>query len=82
MAQRVLSARYAQTLGTSLEPLRPAPPTRIEGLGFRGLGFIGLPMGPKVVLFWGSYSEFYKVIPKRNYFGVYGYAQTLQNSGL
>ena len=29
-------------------------------------------MGPKVVPFWGSYLEFYKVIPKRNYFGAYG----------
>ena len=32
-----------------------------------------LPIGPKVVPFWGSYLEFYKVIPKRNYFGAYGY---------
>ena len=32
-----------------------------------------LPVGPKVVPFWGSYLEFYKVIPKRNYFGAYGY---------
>ena len=30
-----------------------------------------LPIGPKVVPFWGSYLEFYKVIPKRNYFGAY-----------
>ena len=28
---------------------------------------------PKVVPFGGSYLEFYKVIPKRNYFGAYGY---------
>ena len=27
-----------------------------------------LPIGPKVVPFWGSYLEFYKIIPKRNYF--------------
>ena len=32
-----------------------------------------LPIGPKVVPFWGSYLEFYKGIPKRNYFGAYGY---------
>ena len=32
-----------------------------------------IPRGPKVVPFWGSYLEFYKVIPKRNYFGAYGY---------
>ena len=32
-----------------------------------------LPIGPKVVPFWGSHSEFYRVIPKRNYFGAYGY---------
>ena len=25
-----------------------------------------------VVPFWGSYLEFYKVIPKRKYFGAYG----------
>ena len=31
-----------------------------------------LPIGPKVVPFWGSYLEFYMVIPKRNYFGAYG----------
>ena len=31
------------------------------------------PIGPKVVPFWGSYLEFYQVIPKRNYFGAYGY---------
>ena len=32
--------------------------------------YVGLyvPIGPKVVPFWGS------VIPKRNYFGAYGYA--------
>ena len=30
-----------------------------------------LTIGPKVVPFWGSYLEFYKVIPKRNYFGAY-----------
>ena len=35
-----------------------------------GSGFI--PIGPKVVPFWGSYIEFYKVIPKRSYFGAYG----------
>ena len=27
--------------------------------------------------FWGSYLESYKVIPKRNYFGAYGYLQGL-----
>ena len=46
-----------------------------------GSGFLGLVVfllaflqhiGPKVVPFWGSYLEFYKVIPKRNYFGAYG----------
>ena len=30
-----------------------------------------LPIGPKVIPFWGSYLEFYKVIPKRNYFGAW-----------
>ena len=33
----------------------------------------GYPDGPQVVPFWASYLEFYKVIPKRNYFGAYGY---------
>ena len=33
--------------------------------------FSKLPIGPKVD-FWGSYLEFYKVIPERNYFGAYG----------
>ena len=32
-----------------------------------------IPIGPKVVPFGGSYLEFYKVIPKRNHFGAYGY---------
>ena len=31
-------------------------------------------MSLKVVpLFWGAYLEFYKVIPKRNYFGAWAY---------
>ena len=30
-----------------------------------------IPIGPIVVPFWGSYLEFYKVIPKRNYYGAY-----------
>ena len=34
------------------------------------LGLLPLqaPIGPIVVPFWGSYLEFYKVIPKRNYY--------------
>ena len=36
------------------------------------LGCGVLPIGPKAVPFWGSYLEFYKVIPKRNYFGPMG----------
>ena len=28
---------------------------------------------PMVVPFWGSYLESYTVIPKRNYYGAYGY---------
>ena len=53
-------------------------PTLEDALGFTsGAGVFGvfkLPIGPKVVPFWGSYSEFYnyKVIPKRNYFGAFG----------
>ena len=35
-------------------------------------GWHGLPIGPKVVPFWGSYLEPYKVIPKRSYYGAYG----------
>ena len=46
----------------------PAVPLQV----FRALGFQGLPIGPKAVPFRGSYLEFYKVIPKRNYFGAYG----------
>ena len=33
---------------------------------------VGLPRGPIVVPFWGSYIESYKVIPKRNYYGASG----------
>ena len=36
------------------------------------IGKTSLPINPKVVLFGGSYVEFYKVIPKRNYFGALG----------
>ena len=36
-----------------------------------------VPTGPKVVPFWGSYLEFYKVIPKRNYFGVISHANNI-----
>ena len=35
-----------------------------------------LPIGPEVVLFYGLYLESYKVIPKRNYLGAYGYLCT------
>ena len=38
-----------------------------------------LPKGPKVVPFRGSYLEFYKVIPRRNYFGAYGQAWIRMN---
>ena len=31
-----------------------------------------IPIGHKVVPFWGSYLDSYKVIPKRNYYGAYG----------
>ena len=37
-------------------------------------------IGPKVVPFWGSYLELYKVISKRNYFGAYGYTLPSWNS--
>ena len=32
-----------------------------------------LPIGSIVVPFGGSYLESYKVLPKRNYYGAYGY---------
>ena len=32
-----------------------------------------LPIGPIVVPFLGWHLEFYEVIPKRNYYGAYGY---------
>ena len=37
-------------------------------------------LGPKVVPFWGSYLEFYSVIPKRNYFGALGFTHRPQSS--
>ena len=43
-----------------------------QASGLRDVAFRGLPIGPKVVPFWGSYFEFYKLLPKRNYFGAYG----------
>ena len=43
-------------------------------LGLRGQRLhIILPIGPEVVRFYGLYVESYKVIPKRNYLGAYGY---------
>ena len=36
-----------------------------------------LPRGSIVVLFWGSYIESYKVIPKRNYYGAFGYSDKM-----
>ena len=42
---------------------------RASGFRLQDFGmqlFRGLPIGPKVVPFWGSYFEFYKVLPKRN----------------
>ena len=51
---------------------RGLKPKLLTGNGQReGLLAEYLPIGPKVVPFWGSYLEFYKVIPKRNYFGAY-----------
>ena len=44
-----------------------------KGTGLRKLGVhVELAIGPKAVPFWGSCSEFYKGIPKRNCFGAYG----------
>ena len=38
----------------------------------QGLAVQAIPIGRRVVPFWGPYFEFYKIIPKRNYFGAYG----------
>ena len=35
---------------------------------------IGIFLGPKVVPVYGLYLESYKVIPKGNYLGAYGYS--------
>ena len=40
------------------------------GLRFGGRAQKSLPIGPKVVPFWGSYLEFYKGIPKGTTLGV------------
>ena len=48
------------------------PINSILGFIIRTYKKVGLPIGPIVVPFGGSYSEFYKVILKRNYFGAYG----------
>ena len=49
---------------------------RVQGFGFRIVKFgrfgVPLPKFPKVVPFGGSCLEFYKVTPKRNYFGAFG----------
>ena len=46
----------------------------LNGCNLPGTDFriSGLIIGPIVVPFGGSYLEFYKVIPKRNYYGAYG----------
>ena len=41
-----------------------------------------LPRGSIVVPFWGSYLEFYKVFPKRNYHGAYGYWEGKGREGM
>ena len=39
---------------------------------------VSLPIGSIVVPLWGSYSESYEVIPKRNYHRAYGYSIVLR----
>ena len=46
--------------------------SRCEGSGAVGRNTINLPRDPKVVPFWGSYIESYKVTPKRSYFAASG----------
>ena len=49
----------------------------VEGEGFRSKKATTLSLsliGSIVVPFWGSYLELYKVFPKRNYYGAYGYS--------
>ena len=46
------------------------------------MGVIEIPIGSILVPFWGSYLESYKVIPKRNYYGAYGYSRCLAASAL
>ena len=42
------------------------------GLGLWVVRLVGFTHRPHSSSFWGSYLEFYKVIPKRNYYGAYG----------
>ena len=49
----------------------------VTDLSARAHTYIYTPKGPKVAPFGGSYLEFYKVIPKRNYFGAFGYTHKL-----
>ena len=49
---------------------RTLSPDGYEAVILQGTGpgsYLGLPIGPIVVPFWGSYEESCKVIPKRSY---------------
>ena len=61
--QILFNETYCPYQGLSTKTLNTRPEAYLGSI---------LPIGPKVVLFWGSYLEFYKEIPKRNYFGAYG----------
>ena len=47
--------------------------------GFQRLLNRAIPIGSIVVPFWGSYLESYKVFPRRNYYGAYGYPDETRN---
>ena len=59
-------------LGIEVEA--PRGGKRLKEVSVSGIWVSGfIPRGSKVVPFWGSYIESYKLIRKRNYYGAYGW---------
>ena len=55
-------------------PISTSSPMQLVDLGGGGgVGLTNLPIGPSVDPVYGLYLEYYKVIPKMNYLGAYGY---------
>ena len=70
----------AEETSTPKDLLKPKPKLLRENFSPTEARSLTLPRGSKVVPFWGSYIESYKVIRKRNYYGAYGYTENEKSS--